>query len=1558
MLSTPSTVRNHELSSQKTTSIDPATRALKCTIPLGVINHGYGQAHPYALVIEYNMLAPKWSNYGQGWSIPHTWIDRGDKSKQKVGDTYEENHPILHLQDGRSFTIYYRNSEGWYKISDKHTDDIRVYYWNRNKYTIYYKDGRREDIIFFDDQKNSGLDDSAYTVKTFSVSGQFYTEAKYGPCYSGGQLYRGSKKPFRHGHPTLRYIKDSNGEERVSVSYTHNKVTLTIKDSYHNSRTIVLYLADGLDAFNYLTSITVDTDTLFNFENQLVGGHDLKYYPSGVNWYYAITKITHGVTGLIEEVFWSKDLWARHPEGKEQQYELKYRVSKFEQKSASGEILTNTEYNDKVEIHGITIPSYFNYTGYGDFSSEGSQKDPIYHAPSGYSYFTNELHLDNDGTNLAKTSYRYNKFHLLIEQKKYTNGSLIQLQAYHYPAMLNKWMYEQPDNYDKPTQIDTTYYQNGNDRTESEHLKYDKYGNVIEHVHSDGSMEVFTYTLTTDGPEGTDMKSHIKSYRHYAAGSNLTSETQYTYQWITASTNKNIKTKIKTLESTTSYISNDGSGNKTITKSYHNFTYSGDDLTFGRNSKIIETVNGFNTSYDYTYSENNGEVTTTVTERSYDTLTRTTAVTDNWYLGKTIEEKDYHGNITTYDYYLTGANWGKPKNLETLANNPLYTAKRTFSNNGSSFTDINPCGIATHHKKDGLGRLLQTTKIDQYGEERILNSYEYNKLGQLIIEREYDFFSDGSSIQGITRYEYDALGNVSKITYPDEQVDIISINPVTLTTETNTLDASGVPQPLNLQFFNVNGSIDKEEMHSQGEIFTTKYHYDTHGNLVSSVLMIPGEEFKTTSYQNDAFGRVTNITEPSGIISKYEYAEFTTQDLVTKLTNIANVTIVVGERVYDGLSRIISESTKESAAGTTQYNYESGADVEPFLITTPRGAIYRDINNNLGEITKIQAGKINNTYTYNNSTGRMSKSTSNNNMVDYIYNRIGHLIQESRTIDGITYNSYFTYSFSGLLESYTGYFGETEFYEYDHLGRISKVTFNNKEGIMCSYINMTYNSRGLPIIGEIRTENPTTDKGNTHYLHLNYDNLGREIEREWQGSNGIVYIKLINNFDNFSRLKNRERYYENDLILSEDYIYNDENQLIQYIAKGPLLPQDAYGNEITEELYTYYSVDRQKSKKSHFRNGTSNNQVRTYGSSILQDRLRLKKVENTHSSYSSSASIQYSNAGDIVVDEEGREYIYDEIGQLYQVKTSSGHIISTYTYNAEEQLVKQEMASGETIIYLHRGDQLIYEVCGDTYTKYNRTANIEVSRVISTLNGSNVLTQMTLTDQQGSILERNNVGYVESALSLAYTPFGTSSLTQDKNSTVPNISSASVYPESLDSTGAMIELSVSAFSPNGNKLTYNWTQANGPSTVTIYNSNSTTAYANITSTPATDSTYTFIVTVSDGVYSSSKSVQVYQAGNSAPLITSAKTIPTRTFGGNTVTLQAMAEDPEGKILSYKWEQIAGSTSVAIQNSDKATATIDKFPNLVGAPATYKYKFKVIVSDGKATSSRIVSIGNS
>ncbi|WP_257459556.1 PKD domain-containing protein [Archangium lipolyticum] len=178
----------------------------------------------------------------------------------------------------------------------------------------------------------------------------------------------------------------------------------------------------------------------------------------------------------------------------------------------------------------------------------------------------------------------------------------------------------------------------------------------------------------------------------------------------------------------------------------------------------------------------------------------------------------------------------------------------------------------------------------------------------------------------------------------------------------------------------------------------------------------------------------------------------------------------------------------------------------------------------------------------------------------------------------------------------------------------------------------------------------------------------------------------------------------------------------------------------------------------------------------------------------------------------------------------------------------------------------------------------------------------------------------------------------------PTLSAVKATPDVLDE-GASTTLAVIASDPDGNTLTYSWTQS--PPTPAGRFSDSTAASPTWTAPALTsDQAFTLQVTVSDGKGGTAQdSVDVSVTNlpeNQAPTISAVTATPDTLDEGESTTLAVTANDPEGNTLTYSWTQSPPTPAGRFSDSTAANPTWTA-PALTGDQT---FTLQVTVSDGK------------
>ncbi|MFP2957837.1 myxosortase-dependent M36 family metallopeptidase [Myxococcus sp. 1LA] len=153
-----------------------------------------------------------------------------------------------------------------------------------------------------------------------------------------------------------------------------------------------------------------------------------------------------------------------------------------------------------------------------------------------------------------------------------------------------------------------------------------------------------------------------------------------------------------------------------------------------------------------------------------------------------------------------------------------------------------------------------------------------------------------------------------------------------------------------------------------------------------------------------------------------------------------------------------------------------------------------------------------------------------------------------------------------------------------------------------------------------------------------------------------------------------------------------------------------------------------------------------------------------------------------------------------------------------------------------------------------------------------------------------------------------------------------------------------SYDPEGQPLTYHWTQVSGPA-VTLADAD--TATPSFTADVPEDSILTFQLVVRDGVETSmARQVQAWVLNvNRAPIAVVTAPTEVAEFSTEPVTLDARgSNDPDGELITYKWTQTSGPAVVL-------KAGFGAAPSFVApeVAADTQLTFTLVVNDGRAQS---------
>ena len=801
----------------------------------------------------------------------------------------------------------------------------------------------------------------------------------------------------------------------------------------------------------------------------------------------------------------------------------------------------------KTDAYGNT--TQFKY----DLDKRVKEKINALNKTTSYNYDLNGNLLEERNAAGISTYYEYDSMNRLIRRKAPAAGGGQAVTRYIYDEMGNLKKQIQPNFYAEnkdtaglaETMKGTSYtYDSMNRRTTTvspegstlEYLKYDANGNIIKRV--DG----LRFNVDIEASAGT-------SYEYDALGRAIK----------TTNALQNSKTyEYDILGNLTR--ATDERGNSTLYK-YN---------TDGTLAKAIFADTG---SVEYTYDRLGRKISLTdqrgnTTTYSYNSFGSIKTETDCYgnsveymadLLGNIVALKDKRGSITyiTYDaenrvvskripfekdsggsvlYTIENYVYDETGNVitrEITGTKDKLSAKKTtytYYDNNLVNTVIDSSGAYTRAYYDKNGNRI---KIESLRSEGIfdIQKFEYDiqdrivKEIKLVSEEDIhnaagipnlDSLKDGEypgKLMLITAYEYDILGNKTKV-----------ISPLVFgCKEDDTQNRANYTTEYSYDLLN---RLEMTTRKYDGRNVLTQYTYDAAGNM----LTVKNERGYTTVYTYDGLNRVETITDAKN--NQYRYAYDLSGNKLSE-TNAKGYTMTYD---YDKLNRLQTV--------TDAYN-----KVISRKVYDANGNIIKEIDAEGYQSAGDDESRYGTIYTYNLANMIVSYSTpeaeeKNKISIKYTYNQYGEVIKQT---DGLGSTISYEYDATGNLTKVTDALGTVTKYSYDKQG--NKLTMTDGRGKLTRYAYTDFGNLKSVINADNQTQTYkydlegntvcVTDKNGNNTLYT-YDNRGLLLQRKVVETGDIITYA-------YDETGNRSSMTDES---GTSIYYYDENNRLTGIQKG------------------------------------------------------------------------------------------------------------------------------------------------------------------------------------------------------------------------------------------------------------------------------------------------------------------------------------------------------------------------------------------------------------------------
>ncbi len=477
-----------------------------------------------------------------------------------------------------------------------------------------------------------------------------------------------------------------------------------------------------------------------------------------------------------------------------------------------------------------------------------------------------------------------------------------------------------------------------------------------------------------------------------------------------------------------------------------------------------------------------------------------------------ISHTDGNGYTTTFDYAPEGATdpeaYFKKRNLylKTDALGRTWTYRYEDTNNPyapSQATD--PAGNITRFEYNADGSLSK--KIQAPG-------YAFDEDGNLIAEAGAPGFE--------TVYEYDAYGNITKITDPLNQYEERTYDTNSLYLVSKKDKLGNETQYRYYEDFTENmpiGAVKSITVKSGTSEYTTTYAYDPLGRKTKETDPLNQE----TQYQYTLDGKLEQIIQPNGAVTQHIYD--TARDIVSGAQIIETIDPLGNSEhfSYDATGKLVKKQDKNGNTFTFAYDEMGRLAQEIDPLGTVRSYAYDGNGNKTSVKLYDQIGVLlkETRFTYNAANQLVEKTIPcdfeddgcektvryqytldgkpqsrtlvfpqrDDLVIYYEYNALGQRVQESKgygTDDARA--THYKYDALGRLTQTIFALGNSEIREYDANGNVTAVKLYDRSGTLMAETWHRYDDRNLLV----ETVDPLGNS--TNYT---YDALGRKTE-QWQ----------------------------------------------------------------------------------------------------------------------------------------------------------------------------------------------------------------------------------------------------------------------------------------------------------------------------------------------------------------------------------------------------------------------------------------------------------------------------
>jgi len=594
---------------------------------------------------------------------------------------------------------------------------------------------------------------------------------------------------------------------------------------------------------------------------------------------------------------------------------------------------------------------------------------------------------------------------------------------------------------------------------------------------------------------------------------------------------------------------------------------------------------------------------------------------------------------------------------------------------------------------DGAGRALQMKDANN-----VITDMEYNPRGWLTARKVRGSDNLTEADDAITRMEYDAAGQVSKVTQADGDFVVLgydaahrltSITDALNNSITYTLDNTGnrtaetTKDPSNTvkrslsRVYDTLGRLQASK-NAAGTALAT-LTYDANDNLNTNTDGLS----RITDQDVDPLNRLVKTIQDlgTGKINATTQFEYDARDNLTKVIDPKNLNTVY---TYNGLNDLTNLSSPDT--GATSYTYDAAGNRKTQTDARGKLSTYTyDIANRLTQVTVPTAAQ--NVYFDYDATqadcqvgetfnlGRLTRIRDESGSTRYCFNRLGQPVRKVQAItSGPTLTLGSTYNAANRTVAMTYPSGAIVTYLRNAKGQITGVSA--KPTATAAQVTMISNVTYLPF-GPLNT----LTFGNGRVLTKAYDQNYDIDKVSDSATDGLSEDSTVDVMGNITQITERTNATAN---ATRKFAYDNLDRLLS-LKNGTTNVQsftyDATGNRLSKTLATTTTTSTYPAT-SH-RLSTDGTNARTYDANgnsatigvkgfVYDDRNRLRDFKASGTTV--TRTYRYNGKGERVskVQSAGntnnRYYMYDEAGHLLGEYLANGTRVQEYVW-MDDQLV-------------------------------------------------------------------------------------------------------------------------------------------------------------------------------------------------------------------------------------------------------------------------------------------------